>query len=136
MMEVESNLKGKVRTRRKILKFPFYTYHNEVYSNMMIDLMNSLEVRFYKKDEVLARELDQCLELLFVEKGTYKVGYEINNKIFFRKCFGMCTQIGGFQICYQKRFIFYYKVSQPMSCLSIRKEKFVPLFKNYPSIAP
>lgn len=110
MMEVDNKIKGS-KPKRKILKFPFYTYENEMYSEMMINLMNSLEVRIYKKDYCIARELDECLELLFVEKGTYRVGYEVNNKLFFRKCFGMCTIIGGFQICYKKRFMFYYKVS-------------------------
>ena len=136
MMEVNNKLKGSVRPRRKLLKYPFYTYENEMYSEMMINLMNSLEVRRYKKDQVIARELDDCPELLFVEKGTYKVGYEINNKLFFRKCFGMCTKIGGFEICYKKRFLFYYKVSQPLHCLAIRKENFEMLIINYPLITP
>lgn len=75
MMEVDNKLGGAARPRRKMLKYPFYTYENENYSEMMINLMNSLEVRLYKKDEVFARELDDCSEILFVEKGTYKVGY-------------------------------------------------------------
>ena len=85
LVEIDEKLNGKVQTRRKILRFPFYTYENESYSNMMIDLMNSLEVRFYKNGEILANELDECLELIFVEKGTYRVGYGVNNKIFYKK---------------------------------------------------
>lgn len=136
LMEVDNKVNGTVRPRRNILKYPFYTYENDMYSEMMINLMNSLEVRIYKKDSVIARELDDCAELLFVEKGTYKVGYEINNKLFFRRCFGMCSKIGGFEICYKMRFMFYYKVSKPLRCLAIRKWNFLKLIEDYPLIAP
>ena len=45
----------------------------------MIELLNNLEPRFYNKDSILAKELDECFELLFVEQGKYKIGYAINN---------------------------------------------------------
>ena len=49
----------------------------------MLNLMNLLEVRSYEKGDFIANEMDESLELLFVESGIYEVGYEINNKLFF-----------------------------------------------------
>ena len=58
--------------------------------------MNMLEIRFFKKNEIIVEEMDESLEVLFVEKGIYEVGFEINNRKFFESQFGMSTNIGGF----------------------------------------
>jgi len=72
-------------------------------------ILNSLEVRQFKPEEFIAIEMEESLEILFVEKGRYHVGYEINKKQYFRRMFGHSTIIGGFELCYQKRFVFLYK---------------------------
>ena len=58
--------------------------------------MNALELRTFKDNEIIANEQDEALEVLFIDKGTYDVGYEINKKAFYRKRFGPSTCIGGF----------------------------------------
>lgn len=35
-------------------------------------------------------------EIIFIEKGVYYIGYEINKKEFLRRQFGVSTNIGGF----------------------------------------
>ena len=82
----------------------------------MIMVMNSLEARFFNKNDIISMEMGECLEILFVEHGYYKVGYEVNKKTFFRRQFGESTTIGGFEICYQKKFIFKYIASSFMKC--------------------
>lgn len=47
--------------------------------------MQNLEIRQYAKGEMIAYELDECLEVLFVQQGRYNVGYEVNKKIRYRK---------------------------------------------------
>ena len=42
--------------------------------------MNNLEMRYMDKREMIANEMDECYELLFVYLGVYSVGYEINKK--------------------------------------------------------
>jgi predicted trehalose synthase len=49
----------------------------------MTDIMNSLELRMYDKGDIIAKEMDESLEILFVEQGTYEVGFEINNRQFY-----------------------------------------------------
>lgn len=50
-----------------------------MYGDFMIKLMNKLEIRMFKRNVIIAAEMDECLEILFVENGFYKVGYQINN---------------------------------------------------------
>ena len=98
----------------------------------MINLMNKLEIRVFQPNHMIAREMDGCLEVLFVQRGLYKVGYEINNQKFFRRRFGMFTVIGGFQFSYDMRFHFYYKTINELRCLAIRKEHFKNIFDEHP----
>ena len=69
----------------------------------MTELLQHLELRTYKAKTIIHHELDTCLEILFVCKGKYDYGYEVNKKKMFRRQFGPCTIIGGFQTIYEQR---------------------------------
>jgi len=47
--------------------------------------MHILEIRKFYKGEIIAKELDECNEAIFVMEGRYNIGYEINKKIKYRK---------------------------------------------------
>ena len=94
--------------------------------------MHSLEIRFIKKGTIIARELDECHEILFVCEGRYDVGYEINKKVSFRKQFGSSTVIGGFQLNFYKRFIFIYKAHTDMICKTISRRNWNEIRNNHP----
>ena len=104
--------------------FPYFGYDNEIYADFMKQFMNHLEIRKFKKFQIIANEMEESLEVLFVEQGRYQVGYEINKKRFFRRQFGVSTNIGGFNTCFKKRYLFIYRAKTDMSCLAIRKETF------------
>lgn len=94
-----------------------------------------MEIRYYKKNTIIAAEMDECLDILFVDSGFFRVGYQINNQQFYKLRFGMFNVIGGFQICYNKRFNFIYKTSTDLKGLAIRKEKFRQLLWEYSDFA-
>ena len=71
-------------------------YDNVTYCSFMKNLMNSLEIRKFRKGDVIANEMEESYEVMFVEKGRYDVGYEINNKRFYKLQFGQSTIIDGF----------------------------------------
>ena len=93
--------------------------------------MNHLEIRFYKKNTMIASEMDECNEILFVEHGFYKVGYQINNQDYYRRRFGMFTVIGGFYISYDRRFNFIFKTCSDLKGLAIRKSYFRQLMNEH-----
>ena len=53
------------------ITYPYFTYENEGYSLFMINFMNHLETSFYQANDTIANELDESLEVLFVEQGRY-----------------------------------------------------------------
>ena len=62
------------------IPYPYLTFSNQIYADFMVGFMNSLETRFFVKNEIIAHELEECLEVIFVESGLYEIGYEINKK--------------------------------------------------------
>ena len=100
----------------------------------MINILNALEFRSFKPDEVIYNEMDESLEILFVYQGKYDVGYEINKKAFYRRQFGPSTIIGGFEICYGRRFNFIYKAHTPLQCLAIRKMHYFRICEEFPQL--
>jgi hypothetical protein len=78
------------------------------------------------------KELDECNEVLFVVDGRYNVGYEVNKKVRYRKQFGCSTLIGGFQMCYKKRFIFVYKVHNDLLCYGLRRKEWYTIMNIFP----
>jgi hypothetical protein len=57
----------------------------------MTQIMQFLEISQILEGEIIAKELDECNEILFVMDGKYDIGYEINKKIRYRKQFGDST---------------------------------------------
>lgn len=98
----------------------------------MIEMLNSLEFRFYRSGKIFINELDECMEMLFVEQGTFEVGYLINNKKYFAKLLGVGSIIGGYQICNDKRFEFIYRTKTQMQGQAIRKEQLKQILKKWP----
>ena len=47
--------------------------------------MQSLQIRFYSPRTVINQELDEGLEVIFVENGKYDYGYEVNKKKIYRR---------------------------------------------------
>lgn len=87
----------------------------------MIQIMKSLDIRHFKENEIIIEELDECREVLFVLEGKYNIGYQINNIQSYRKQFGPSTVIGGFQMCFLKRYKFVYIAHTEMVCYAIRR---------------
>ena len=62
------------------------TFENDDrYAEFMTKIMRSLEARFFIEYDIIHKELDECLEVLFVIEGRYAIGYEINKMRKYRR---------------------------------------------------
>ena len=50
-------------------KYPFYSFVDDSFSEFMIKIFNCLEYRQFQSDYIIANELDECSEILFVDSG-------------------------------------------------------------------
>ena len=128
----KDDLFGHHHKKQKVFNYPFYTLENEMYESFIIMFLNLLEVRMFEPGQLIADELDECQEMLFIEAGIYSVGYWINNKPKLRFRFGVPTVIGGFQLSYNRRFDFLYKAYVEMRCLAIRRSSYNKLLAKHP----
>ena len=78
--------------------YPFYDWNNAVFQSFMLRILENLEERFFKANEIIYRELDESQEMYFVQSGRYSVGFEINKTIKYRLQFGSRTLIAAFDM--------------------------------------
>ena len=112
--------------------FPFYSYNDQIYLLFMTRIFRSLEIRKYDEGVYLARELDECHEILFVDEGFYKVGFQVNNTEYLRLIFGKSTCIGAYNAMFMVRHELLYKSITHMFCFAIRKSVFDEIFTEIP----
>jgi len=86
-----------------------------------------LELRNFEAKEVIHKELDECLDVIFVENGRYDYGYEINKKKIYRIQFGCSTMIGGFEMNFQQRFQFNIRANSEIQGYGIRKKNWIKI---------
>lgn len=67
------------------MPYPFYTLDDVNYSKFIIRLLSYMYTRQFEPGELIAREMIESDEIIFVEKGIYNIGYEINKKEFLRR---------------------------------------------------
>ena len=57
----------------------FYTWYDPEYSKFMVELLENLHPRIEPANTIILKELDEQNEVIFIEDGAYKVGFEINH---------------------------------------------------------
>ena len=95
-------------------------------------MFRSLEIRHIEEDVYIARELDECDEVLFVDEGFYKLGFQVNNNEYMRLIFGKSTNIGSYNVMFMVRHELIYKSITTMFCFAIRKLVFDGIFNEFP----
>ena len=105
-------------TYRRTFTFPnkynenqpsFYTWNHQVYRNFMIDMLRNLEPRREAANVVIYDELDEVNEVIFINQGTYEIGFEMNRIQTFVLRFKDSNVIGAYGVTFNKRTLFLYK---------------------------
>ena len=82
------------------LYYPFYSYGDQQYLLFMTNIFAKLEIRQFLPNEYLARELETSTEILFIDQGNYRYGFNINNEEYLKLTFGPSTRIGIYNLLY------------------------------------
>lgn len=94
----------------KNLKYAHLGWNDILYQKFMNTLLFALEPRFAKVGDVLVNENQEGLEVIFVQKGHYTIGFEINkvNRMVI-KC-GKGDIIGSYECSFSRRSLYKYLV--------------------------
>ena len=98
----------------------------------MIEVLRKLEPRKFGSREYINYELDEVNEIIFIEKGEYDIGYEVNKMEKFKLRMGENSVIGAFNICFNKRQIFIHRTHTECFGFSIRKSYWKEIMDDYP----
>lgn len=72
--------------------------------------------------------------MLFVVTGTYGVGYQINNQMFFAKMLSIKTTIGEHSVMFHRKSEFNYKALEDMECYALKKTNLREIFRKFPEL--
>lgn len=101
----------------------------------MINVMTHLEPRHAESQEVLFLELDDVNEIVFFQKGSIDIGYEISKKKLYKLRIRKDLVVGSFYVTFDRRAMFSVKASQECSGFQIRKVKWVGILSQFPDLA-
>lgn len=99
----------------------FYTWENPQYRNFMFDLLKCLEPRSGARNEVVFNELDEVNEVIFFMSGAVDIGFEINRHINYVLRIDNNILLGAYNVAYNKRSKFNYKLQKSCTGFSIRR---------------
>lgn len=101
------DLKMGVKTSMQIkpcgLEYPYYTFEDKDYSDFITSIFSILEVRRIPAQFLIQEELEEVADVIFVEKGTYLMGFQINKKDYYKRKFKDGSIINAFNVLYQCR---------------------------------
>ena len=75
----------------------------------MIDMLSSLEPRREAANVVIYDELDEVNEVIFINQGTYEIGFEMNRIQNFVLRYKDSNVIGAYGVTFNQRTLFVYK---------------------------
>lgn len=119
-----------------------YTWFDEEYSILMMDVSKQLEPALYEADTILFDEIEEFTEVIFPMEGDHQVGFSLNkNQYFVLKNNGSRnrTVIGAYAVTFNKRSLFIYKtMAEQLKGYFIRRKNWVKIMINeeYKNIIP
>lgn len=103
-----------------------------MYQDFIIALVKKLEPRHFIINQIIHEELDEVNEFLFILKGNFDIGYEINKKKFYRIKFGPNNVLEAFNLHFRLRTQFVYRAGSAMNCFSYSKRNWNKLMSQFP----
>lgn len=131
--ELAYELKRKQDLKLLGLEFPFYTFEDKDYADFITAIFNILEVRRIDQQTVIEEELGECNEVIFVEKGQYAMGFQINKTAHYKINFREGSIIHAFNVLYECRSQYMIKASTDMECNTVKKTALKEILLQHPN---
>lgn len=120
--------------KNKRLQHTCYKWNDSEYSDFMISILKCMEPRFYHENELLYEELQEILEMTFVMKGSFLIGYEINKKKKFKIHIRQHSHFGGYNCIFNKKSLFIYKCLHFIEGFACRRAKWMMMEDKFPEM--
>ena len=64
-----------IKNTNSLNQHAYFTFEDESYVKLILDILRALEPRFEQKNQVLVDYFDEVNEVLLFKHGTYKIGF-------------------------------------------------------------
>lgn len=91
----------------------------------MLELLQNMEPRQEFADNIIYKELDEVNEILFFDRGSVDIGFEINHVRHMVLRLSKEIVVGAYNMSMKKRTYFIYMASTYCSGYSIRRSNWV-----------
>jgi hypothetical protein len=88
-----------------------YTWENNLYRDFMMHLLKNMHPRKLDHGAIVLNELDEVLEVIFIENGHIDVGFRINDKKRFVLRLFDYSNIGSYLCMNNMKSLYIYKVA-------------------------
>lgn len=95
------------------------------YRSFMLSILKRLEPRYEEAQQLMIEELDEFSEVTFFMRGSYVIGYSINNKYEYLLEKYRNNVIGAYGVTFNKRALFIYKTYTICQGYFIRKSQWM-----------
>lgn len=112
------------------IQYCFWNMDDELYCNFMSHIMMSLEPRVENAHHLIVEENGEWQEVVFFNKGTFMVGYELNRIQHFVLTFNSvsrCHTIGAYGCMTNRRALFVFKTHTRCEGFIIRKSNWISI---------
>ena len=117
------------------LRYCFYSWDDQYYRDFMVTLLRNLEPRREESEVILFHELDDVTEILFMNKGSLDMGFELNRKKYFVFRQRNKLIIGDQECTYNQKSMYIYKTHTVCLGHFIRKLNWLKIMNDFPEIA-
>lgn len=126
-----------IENTSSVHKYSFFTLKDQLYGTFIVRLLNQLEPRLEHTGTLLLNELATVDEVIFFTKGTYLVGFEINNVKMFKLEFKQhaAKPIGDYEITFNQKSKFLYRTETICEGFFIRKSNWIEVLDEVPLLS-
>ena len=117
------------------VRYAFYKWGDEVYDEFMLEIMKALLPRRYFEGDIIFEELQEVLEMTFVQRGKFHVGYEINKKRKFVVSLAEGRVIGEYNVLFMQPSMHIYKCTQEIFGYALSRRSWMDISAEFEEFA-
>lgn len=108
----------------------FYSWDDQIYRQMMIDILSKLEPRKEPAFSVIFQTIEEVQEIFFIMKGSIEIGFEVSRKPKYVLRLTRGGVIGIFNVTFNRKTMFSYRVRHEFEGYTIRKDNWKQIINN------
>ena len=108
--------------------------NDTLYRVFMIELFKGLNPIFINRKQKILSELSDVSQVIYVMKGRYRIGYEVNKNESLKMQLTKGSMIGGYECSYDRRSIYIYRAHTDIEGYFITKRCWKQLEQGHPEL--